>query len=288
MNDQHSNKSDVILCISKSEAFIKTVDEMLNDREFVVLRVLGFHSFQEDEKFKVQHSKVADVFKPGFPLFDLITRQHPSIIIVDISEDSSVWGAWVALIKSDPATRRIPLLCLVSENYPNGVTDAYRYKADLAVTYHDFYKDASHWLDKLLYKSAYPIENDYCSEGISSKALEGIRLFNEGEYFEAHELLEEAWNEDPSAGSDVYRAILQISVAYYQVTRKNFNGALKIFLRARQWIDPLPDECRGIQIGKLRSEADEVYKHMLEIGKANISEFDRSMLKPIDCRYLDS
>jgi hypothetical protein len=47
---------------------------------------------------------------------------------------------------------------------------------------------------------------------------------------------------------EVYRAVLQVAVAYFQIERGNYNGAAKMFLRLRQWIDPLPDYCRGIDI----------------------------------------
>ena len=70
---------------------------------------------------------------------------------------------------------------------------------------------------------------------------------------EAHDLFERAWMEDESPGRELYRAILQVAVAYYQISRGNYNGAAKMFLRMRQWIDPLPDFCRGFNVAQLQN-----------------------------------
>ena len=66
-----------------------------------------------------------------------------------------------------------------------------------------------------------------------------------------------------------------------QIERQNYNGAAKMFLRVRQWIDPMPDNCRGIDIGRLRDEARRVHEALLRLGPERIAEFDRSLLRPV-------
>ncbi|HRQ33635.1 MAG TPA: DUF309 domain-containing protein, partial [Anaerolineales bacterium] len=53
-------------------------------------------------------------------------------------------------------------------------------------------------------------------------AIEGLRLFNNGKYFEAHEALETAWLEERGKIRDLYRGILQVGVAYLHITRGNY------------------------------------------------------------------
>ena len=72
-----------------------------------------------------------------------------------------------------------------------------------------------------------------------------LRLFNAGEYFEAHEALEEAWNEEHSQVRDLYRGILQIAVVYLHITRLNYNGAVKVYARSQKWLRDWPGICRG-------------------------------------------
>lgn len=281
MNDPSSEIANIVLCISSNNALITVAESELHAAGYAVYKINSFNPRPEGEWTANKSAEGQSRFKPGYPLFDRITSLRPAVMIVDLGIESG-WRDWLALMKSDPATRRIPVVCLQQNNSQGEITDAYRYGAELALSRLEFVADIPGWINSLASKSDPQVIQRSCAEPASLKAIEGIHLFNSGNYFEAHEWLEEAWNEDPSPGGNVYRALLQISVFYYHITRQNFNGALKIFLRARQWIDPLPDECKGINIGKLRAEANEAYQLMLKLGKSNIEDFDGSLFNPID------
>ena len=94
--------------------------------------------------------------------------------------------------------------------------------------------------------------------------------------------LEEAWNQDSSAGRELYRAILQVAVAYLQIERKNYRGAMKMLLRVRQWIEPLPDRCRGVDVAALRADVERVHAELLKTGMQSIQDFDRRLMKPVN------
>jgi predicted metal-dependent hydrolase len=117
-----------------------------------------------------------------------------------------------------------------------------------------------------------------CREQLLESAIIGLEKFNQGEYFLAHEYLEEAWKEDRSAGRNLYRSVLQVAVAYLQIERMNYLGALKMFKRVQKWIDPLPDICRGVNIGKLKRDAQRAYQELLRLGADKIGDYDRSLL----------
>jgi len=123
-----------------------------------------------------------------------------------------------------------------------------------------------------------------CSGEMSALAVKGIELFNAGDYFEAHEALEHAWLAETGPVRELYRGVLQVAVAYLQITRQNYRGALKMFLRMRQWLDPLPDECLGIDVAQLRLEASEARATLEGLGEARIGDFDLSLLKPVIVR----
>ena len=127
---------------------------------------------------------------------------------------------------------------------------------------------------------------EFCSQPLPTLVLEGLHLFNAGEYFEAHEVLEEAWRAEPGDGRRLYQAVLQVAVAYLQIERGNYRGAVKMFQRLRKWIDPLPDECQGINIATLRRDAQEAYAHLTALGPERLNEFDRALFKPVIFRNL--
>jgi uncharacterized protein len=123
--------------------------------------------------------------------------------------------------------------------------------------------------------------NDSCHAPLHLQAAEGLRLFNAGEYFEAHEALEDAWNAEPGKVRELYRGILQIAVVYLHITRRNYNGAIKVYARSQKWMTDWPDICRGIYVGELRRDAEVVIHEVQRLGMERISQFDNSLLKPV-------
>lgn len=120
-----------------------------------------------------------------------------------------------------------------------------------------------------------------CSGQMHPQAQNGLQLFNAGEYFEAHEALEDAWNAESGTAKNLYRGILQIAVTYLHITRRNYNGAVKVYERSLKWLANIPDTCKGIQVEELRTNATQVMIEIQKLGEENIAEFDRSLFKPI-------
>ncbi|MCP4417626.1 MAG: hypothetical protein GY805_13460 [Chloroflexi bacterium] len=76
---------------------------------------------------------------------------------------------------------------------------------------------------------------------------------------------------------------MQVGIAYYQIKRDNFCGAVKMLMRVRQWLEPLPPvcRCRGIDIAKLREDAAQVQAIVTQLGLERIGEFDTAVFQPI-------
>jgi uncharacterized protein len=123
--------------------------------------------------------------------------------------------------------------------------------------------------------------NDSCNAPLHPQAAEGLRLFNAGEYFEAHEALEDAWNAEKGKVRDLYRGILQIAVVYLHITRRNYNGAIKVYARSQKWVKDWPDVCRGILVGKLRKDVENAITEVKRLGLERMSEFDNALLRPV-------
>jgi uncharacterized protein len=124
------------------------------------------------------------------------------------------------------------------------------------------------------------IERD-CSRPLHPEALHGLRLFNAGEYFEAHEALENAWRDEPGPIRDLYRGILQVGVGYYHIQRGNYRGARKMFQRCHQWLAPFPAKCQGIDLEQLRKDYLAVEQLVIRLGPRRLTQIDPSYFKPI-------
>lgn len=55
---------------------------------------------------------------------------------------------------------------------------------------------------------------------------EGIRQFNQGEYYACHDTLEAVWMAAPQADRPFYQGILQFAVALYHLGNHNWQGAV--------------------------------------------------------------
>lgn len=106
-------------------------------------------------------------------------------------------------------------------------------------------------------------------------------MFNAGEFFEAHEELETAWREETGEIRDLYRGILQVAVTYLHITRRNYDGAVKVYGRSLKWTRDWGDVCRGINVKKFREDAETVMKEVERLGRQRIAAFDLSFFQPI-------
>ncbi len=120
-----------------------------------------------------------------------------------------------------------------------------------------------------------------CNAPLHPQAAQGLRLFNAGEYFEAHEALEDAWNAEKGEIRNLYKGILQIAVTYLHITRGNYNGAVKVYGRSQKWLKDWADVCRGIYVEELRRDAENVISEVVRLGEKRIGDFDAARLKPV-------
>ena len=119
------------------------------------------------------------------------------------------------------------------------------------------------------------------ADPLHPEARKGIDLFNLGEFYEAHDPLEVAWMNTSSPERDLYQGILQIGLAYFQISRGNYRGALKMFIRGQRNLEPLGEELLGVDITKLRSDAKIVEETVRHLGPSHLHELDTRLIKPV-------
>ena len=210
-----------------------------------------------------------------------LSTKQPNLLIFDSENTAIPLDKWLPIVKTSPATRRIPAIVIVSGATPD-VDRHYRGRgADVVVEQAAFVADSAEIIKTHIRQHDTVGISEGCAQPLSQLAIKGIELFNAGEYYDAHEELEHAWNADKSAARDFYRAILQIAVAYLQIERGNYRGAVKMILRVRQWLTPLPAICRGVNIGQLRADVEAVSKSLESLGADRIAEFDHTQFNQI-------
>ncbi len=81
---------------------------------------------------------------------------------------------------------------------------------------------------------------------------EGISLFNRGEFFEAHEALEDVWRAAPAGEKLFLQGLIQVAVALHHHSKGNLVGARSLLGRAAKNLSKYPDGFGGLQLESLR------------------------------------
>jgi uncharacterized protein len=75
--------------------------------------------------------------------------------------------------------------------------------------------------------------------------VEGLRLINEGRYWDAHEVLEDLWMAKVGDEKLLLQALIQITVCFYHRDNGNEPGAEKLFAHAREKLGRLRTRDHG-------------------------------------------
>jgi predicted metal-dependent hydrolase len=79
--------------------------------------------------------------------------------------------------------------------------------------------------------------------------LRGIALFNEREYFDAHEVWEDLWHDTAGPERRFYQALIQVAVAVYHASNGNTRGAVRLYHSAQRYMQAFGPRYNGLDIG---------------------------------------
>jgi uncharacterized protein len=104
---------------------------------------------------------------------------------------------------------------------------------------------------------------------------EGIRLFNEGRWFEAHEVLERAWLAEPGPLRHLYQGILQVGVGLHHARRGNVHGGLRLLDRGMARLAPFEPDRLGVDVARLVRDAAAARRQLAAPGGAETFDWKR-------------
>ncbi len=87
-----------------------------------------------------------------------------------------------------------------------------------------------------------------------SRYLEGIRYFNDCEFFEAHEVWEDIWMDAEGPSRRFYQGLIQVAVCLHHFGNGNFHGARKLYFSCRGYLEDYIPEYLGLDVEKLLRE----------------------------------
>src|SRR5687768_11948447 len=94
--------------------------------------------------------------------------------------------------------------------------------------------------------------------------LEGIQLFNEHEYFDAHEAWEDVWHMAYGIKHDFYQGLIQCAVALEHYRRSNPRGVISLYKSYQPKFKDVPVRFMGLDVPKFLAEMKEVLHPVIE------------------------
>lgn len=116
----------------------------------------------------------------------------------------------------------------------------------------------------------------------------GLDLARAGEYFAAHEALEDAWRAADPAEKDFFQGLVHVVVAWYQAGRGNKTGCERQLEKAARRLAPFSPAHRGVDVAALLSQVESAQAlgtlelRRLEVSVVGSGPVDRSF--PTDAR----
>ncbi|MBX0330808.1 DUF309 domain-containing protein [Oscillochloris sp. ZM17-4] len=84
--------------------------------------------------------------------------------------------------------------------------------------------------------------------------MEGIRLFNQGHYWHAHEQWERCWLQSEGLDAAFYKAIIQAAAALVKWQRGHVVGLARNWAKSCARLDMLPPIYRGLDLARMRMQ----------------------------------
>jgi predicted metal-dependent hydrolase len=84
----------------------------------------------------------------------------------------------------------------------------------------------------------------------------GLDLIDRGEYFAAHEALEDAWRAAPPDERDFFQGLVHVAVAWYQAGRGNRVGCERQLEKAARRLSAYVPAHRGVDVDDLLAQVD--------------------------------
>jgi hypothetical protein len=128
-------------------------------------------------------------------------------------------------------------------------------------------------------------ERAACAERPPRLMLDAIELFNCGEFYAQHELLESLWRAEPRPVWRLYQGILQIGVAFHHLRRNNHHGAVYMLTRGQMHLRPFAPRCQGVDVERLLADSARALAEVARLGPRGLHAFDWSLVPKV--RLLD-
>lgn len=119
---------------------------------------------------------------------------------------------------------------------------------------------------------------------VDPRFKKGLELFNQGQYFECHEVIEELWLETDSKEPyrDLYKGVIQAAAAIYQFERGILSGALGLYLSSVGYLEIYQPVSLGINMTRLIEQIKVCFESLESWNHEEKLSLNRKLIPKID------
>ncbi len=117
------------------------------------------------------------------------------------------------------------------------------------------------------------------SAGDVERAIEqAAYLFNEGLFFEVHEILEAVWLKQGEQTRPLLQGLIQIAVAFHHLENRNRFGALSLLKEGLVKVKDYRPASFGLELDQFLRQAEACYRSIDSLRNEAFEKFDRQMI----------
>jgi predicted metal-dependent hydrolase len=120
-----------------------------------------------------------------------------------------------------------------------------------------------------------------CTDSPPGQLLQAIREFNNHEWFECHETVEDLWIGSEGEVRDFYQGLIQIAVALHHWRNGNFGGAISLLKGGAGYLGHVAEACQWVDVAGLIADADRLRAALEELGRERMEALDQALIPRI-------
>lgn len=110
-------------------------------------------------------------------------------------------------------------------------------------------------------------DNRPMTNHLPDRYLAAVRLFNDEEFFECHDVLEELWTETMSEERRFYQGLIQAAVALFHFGNGNLGGARKLYHSSSAYLKPYRLRYMGLDVAAFLDDFKDCFQELLDAGE---------------------
>lgn len=102
--------------------------------------------------------------------------------------------------------------------------------------------------------------------------IRGIELFNDADFFAAHDFFEDLWIDSNTDQKFFYQGLVHVSVACFHLISGNVTGALSQYSKGKMKLEKYVPDYAGVDVENLIVSINKIVSEIQIGGKNNIPE----------------